>query len=68
MNMGAQTVDHGHQFGPVDNSNLRDSAEVARVAIYRRAKQLHALALAGANLSGEAMVQAARPRRIHVSA
>lgn len=46
------------QLGPVDNTNLRESADVARVAIYRRAKQLHVLAMKGANLSGEALMQA----------
>lgn len=46
------------QFGPVDNENLRESATVARTAIYRRAKQLHAIATAGANLSGDAIIQA----------
>ena len=45
------------RFGPVENENLRASAEVARAALYRRAKQMHALALLGADLSGEAMIQ-----------
>lgn len=46
------------EVGPADNGNLRQDAQVAREAIYRSARQSHALALAGANLSGEAMIQA----------
>ena len=45
------------QLGPVDNDNLRSDAAVAREAIFRGARQTHALALYGANLSGEAMIQ-----------
>lgn len=47
-----------HRVDPVDNSSLRESAREAREAIYRSAKQFHVLALTGAALSGDAMIQA----------
>lgn len=46
------------RFGPVDNSTLHADQAIARAAIYRGASQYHVLSLTGANLSGEAMIQA----------